>query len=199
MQDAFGADFSGVQIHRDTSANQLASQLNAKAFTVGRDIYFGSGYYTPQSLDGSRVLATNLRIRCSSPLMPELPIGRLSRSKPARRSIGTRSEAVAAQVTSEKPVTGQEAALATQVQGSSALLCQRQNADVPDPGEEPAITRDQEITLARTSPGEYTGERDPLSLSLYNLQLMSRRRKRSTLRFCSNLDAFLARMLPPPL
>ncbi len=55
-----GHDFSGVNIHTDSSADTLNRSLGARAFTTGSDIYFRSGEYNPGSSDGQRLLAHEL-------------------------------------------------------------------------------------------------------------------------------------------
>jgi len=55
-----GADFSGVRLHQDSAAVGLCRDLNAHAFTVGSDIYFGSGRYDPHSTAGTQLLAHEL-------------------------------------------------------------------------------------------------------------------------------------------
>lgn len=60
MEEAFGADFSGVQLHTNSSAVQMNEQLGARAFTTGQDIYFNKGEYQPESNEGKRLLAHEL-------------------------------------------------------------------------------------------------------------------------------------------
>lgn len=60
MQSRFGADFSDVKIHTGGEAIQMNRELNAKAFTVGNDIYFSEGQYNPDSSDGRHLLAHEL-------------------------------------------------------------------------------------------------------------------------------------------
>lgn len=60
MEQRFQTDFSGVSVHTGSEASQLNRQLNAKAFTVGQDIYFDEGQYAPGSSDGDRLLAHEL-------------------------------------------------------------------------------------------------------------------------------------------
>lgn len=60
MEQGIGADFSGVRIHTDSSAIQMSQELGAQAFTVGRDVYFNSGKYQPQSGAGKHLLAHEL-------------------------------------------------------------------------------------------------------------------------------------------
>ena len=40
MEDAFGADFSGVKVHTDATSDKLNKSIQAKAFTTGKDIFF---------------------------------------------------------------------------------------------------------------------------------------------------------------
>lgn len=60
MSGRFGTDFSGVKVHTDSDAVQMNRELNAKAFTVGRDIYFNAGQYKPQFSSGKQLLAHEL-------------------------------------------------------------------------------------------------------------------------------------------
>jgi hypothetical protein len=60
MSAAFGADFSGVRIHTDAAAVLLAKTLNAQAFTVGSDIFFGENKFAPGSRSGEHLLAHEL-------------------------------------------------------------------------------------------------------------------------------------------
>ncbi|MFZ3167959.1 MAG: DUF4157 domain-containing protein [Candidatus Methanoperedens sp.] len=56
----FGRDFSGVRVHTDAKATESAQAVNARAFTVGRDVVFGIGQYTPGTREGRRLLAHEL-------------------------------------------------------------------------------------------------------------------------------------------
>ncbi|MCB0425541.1 MAG: DUF4157 domain-containing protein, partial [Mangrovimonas sp.] len=60
MEGAFGADLSGVRIHTDGAAVGMNRDLRAQAFTHGRDIYFGSGKFQPETTEGRRLLAHEL-------------------------------------------------------------------------------------------------------------------------------------------
>jgi hypothetical protein len=53
-------DFSKVRIHQDNEAAQMNQDLGARAFTHGRDIYFGAGQYTPNSREGRQLLIHEL-------------------------------------------------------------------------------------------------------------------------------------------
>ncbi len=60
MERRFGSDFSDVSVHTDSSAVQMNRELNAQAFTHGRDIYFGAGRYNPGTSSGKKLLAHEL-------------------------------------------------------------------------------------------------------------------------------------------
>ncbi|MBZ5522158.1 MAG: DUF4157 domain-containing protein [Acidobacteriia bacterium] len=60
MEPRFGHDFSGVRIHTDPRAAESARSVNALAYTVGRNIVFASGQYSPGSPAGQRLLAHEL-------------------------------------------------------------------------------------------------------------------------------------------
>jgi alpha-beta hydrolase superfamily lysophospholipase len=60
MENAFGADFGGVRIHTDNTADQLNQSMQAKAFTTGQDVFFRQGAYAPQSKGGQELLAHEL-------------------------------------------------------------------------------------------------------------------------------------------
>jgi len=60
FEPRFGQDFSWVRFHTDEGASQTARFLNARAFTFGQDIFFGSGEYRPQTHLGRKLLAHEL-------------------------------------------------------------------------------------------------------------------------------------------
>jgi len=60
MENAFQTDFSHVRIHTDGQAAEMSRGIQARAFTHGRDIYFGYGEYAPERNEGKRLLAHEL-------------------------------------------------------------------------------------------------------------------------------------------
>ncbi|MHC5762569.1 eCIS core domain-containing protein [Nostoc sp.] len=60
MEQAFGADFSGVKIHTDAQADQLNQSIQAKAFTTGQDVFFQQGEYNSESREGQELIAHEL-------------------------------------------------------------------------------------------------------------------------------------------
>ena len=60
MESKFGYDFSRVRIHTDTNAAESARTMNALAYTLGEDIVFGDGQYSPNTVNGRCLLAHEL-------------------------------------------------------------------------------------------------------------------------------------------
>jgi hypothetical protein len=60
MERGVGHRFADVRLHTDGRAAALNRGLQARAFTTGRDIFFGAGEYRPASADGQRLLAHEL-------------------------------------------------------------------------------------------------------------------------------------------
>ncbi|MBP0016772.1 MAG: DUF4157 domain-containing protein [Cyanobacteria bacterium SBLK] len=60
MGSAMGADFSGVKVHTDSTANDLNQSIQAKAFTTGKDVFFKQGEYQPGSQSGQELIAHEL-------------------------------------------------------------------------------------------------------------------------------------------
>ncbi len=59
MSRAFGKDLSSVRIHTDARAADMSNQLQAKAFTHGKDIYFGANQHADTKA-GKHLLAHEL-------------------------------------------------------------------------------------------------------------------------------------------
>lgn len=60
FEPRFGVDFKHVRVHTDSRAAEAANSIQAKAFTVGKNIAFGIGRYAPHSHSGRQLLAHEL-------------------------------------------------------------------------------------------------------------------------------------------
>ena len=60
MEPRFGADFASVRLHTGPEAAALSTQLNAHAFTAGRDVYFNAGQFRPETQEGRELIAHEL-------------------------------------------------------------------------------------------------------------------------------------------
>jgi len=70
MESRFGHDFSQVRVHTDAQAAESARSVRALAYTVGRDVVFGSGQFAPESNRGQRLLAHELTHVVQQTAMP---------------------------------------------------------------------------------------------------------------------------------
>lgn len=60
FEPRFGADFGGVRIHTGADAAKAARSVDARAYTLGKDVAFGAGEYAPETAAGRRLIAHEL-------------------------------------------------------------------------------------------------------------------------------------------
>ncbi len=60
MESRFGADFGNVRLHTGEESSRLNREINAQAFTHGRDIYLGAGKENIETSAGKQLLAHEL-------------------------------------------------------------------------------------------------------------------------------------------
>jgi hypothetical protein len=60
VESRLGHDFSQVRIHTDDQAHQASKQIHARAFTVGQDIWFARGEFSPDTSSGLHLLTHEL-------------------------------------------------------------------------------------------------------------------------------------------
>ena len=60
MEPRFGHDFSKVRVHADDQAVESANAVQALAYTVGNDVVFSGGFYSPSTPRGRALLAHEL-------------------------------------------------------------------------------------------------------------------------------------------
>jgi peptidoglycan hydrolase-like protein with peptidoglycan-binding domain len=73
-------DFSQVRVHADARAAQSAQAVGALAYTLGRDIVFGSGQYAPHTSEGRKLLAHELAHTIQQSGSAPAPAARLQRT-----------------------------------------------------------------------------------------------------------------------
>jgi hypothetical protein len=56
----FGRDLSGVRVHTDAKAAESARRVNALAYTVGQNVVFNRGNYSPTTRSGQKLLVHEL-------------------------------------------------------------------------------------------------------------------------------------------
>ncbi len=57
LESGFGGSLADVRIHTDGEAARLSRAVSARAFTTGKDIFFGAGEFRPDTPEGEHVLA----------------------------------------------------------------------------------------------------------------------------------------------
>lgn len=57
LESHIGAELGNVRLHTDRAAGEASEALNARAFTVGQDVFFGAGQYDPDSSGGRHLIA----------------------------------------------------------------------------------------------------------------------------------------------
>lgn len=60
FEQGLGADFSHVRIHTNAQAEEINRALSAKAFSFGRDVFFGAGQFQPDTDSGKILIAHEL-------------------------------------------------------------------------------------------------------------------------------------------
>jgi hypothetical protein len=60
MESRFNHDFGRVRVHTDQNASESAYAVNALAYTVGQNIVFRKGNYSPETIHGRELLAHEL-------------------------------------------------------------------------------------------------------------------------------------------
>ncbi|HEY5962220.1 MAG TPA: DUF4157 domain-containing protein, partial [Polyangiaceae bacterium] len=149
MEARFGTSFERVKVHHDETADALSRGVHARAFTQGTDIFFRRGEYQVNTQRGSTLLAHELAHTIQQRRWPSEHSA--AETAPAHRNRGF---AVQRQPDDVQNSTS-EPALAPSDAETSAT-------------DEPTLTRAEEIDLSRRSPGAFTGDSEPLALSLYN-------------------------------
>jgi hypothetical protein len=78
FEPRFGHDFGDVRIHEGAAAATAAASVQARAFTLGRDVVFGAGEHNPGSDAGKRLLAHELTHVVQQSGSNGLPVGNKS-------------------------------------------------------------------------------------------------------------------------
>ncbi|MBC7849469.1 MAG: DUF4157 domain-containing protein, partial [Chitinophagaceae bacterium] len=60
MSARLGRNFDNVRVHTNHIAERSAEAINARAYTVGNNIFFGTGEYQPKNAEGRKLLAHEL-------------------------------------------------------------------------------------------------------------------------------------------
>ena len=92
MESHLGADLSDVRVDSGGAASESAKAVQAKAYTVGNDVVFGSGVYEPGTDQGRHTLAHELThvVQQRTGPVDATPVGGGIAVKPPRRPLRAR-------------------------------------------------------------------------------------------------------------
>jgi outer membrane protein OmpA-like peptidoglycan-associated protein len=152
-----------VRLHTDSSAAASAKALNARAYTLGTDVVFGAGQFSPETSAGKHLLAHEL-----------VHVVQQRGHRYATQQVKPIRNADDAEIqTKERSAIRVMPAQCTK--GLSPLAAPTvQRQPVPSGGKQQAkrvLTRGEEIRLSFTSPGEIALVLNPPMLSLYNFAI----------------------------
>ena len=161
FESGFGHDFAKVRIHTDARASDSARNVNARAYTVGRDIVFGRGENDPHSSAGRHLLAHELAhvVQQSGAGSAGDGVTRIGDANDAAESHAEH----AANVVTSAHRTPALAPVATRAAQRFPL-----HAPSPDPAK---MSRAQEVELSKTSVGQITGGLNPPMISFFNFAI----------------------------
>ncbi|HEV8239265.1 MAG TPA: DUF4157 domain-containing protein [Thermoanaerobaculia bacterium] len=91
FEPRFGHDFGAVRVHTGAAAGEAARAVGARAFTVGNDVVFGTGEWSPETAGGRRLLAHELThvvqqtplVARRKPLLQRSPLAGEATAEPA--------------------------------------------------------------------------------------------------------------------
>jgi hypothetical protein len=93
MEPRFGHDFSNVRVHSSSTAEKSARDINAQAYTLGRNVVFVEGQYAPETTIGKKLLAHELTHVVQQASIQAAPLVQLQLSEPPAKLI-TESDAI---------------------------------------------------------------------------------------------------------
>jgi hypothetical protein len=146
MEDAFGQDFSDVRVHTGSEADQLNVDVQARAFTTGKDVFFRSGTYTPESTAGKELLAHELtHVVQQSDSSTTGPDHITSPNDAVEREAANVAEAVVSRQVDEE----EELAMARQVDEEEELAMARQVDEEEELAMARQVDEEEELAMAR--------------------------------------------------
>jgi hypothetical protein len=149
MEPRFGHDFSQVRVHTDARAAESARNINALAYTVGRDVVFGAGQHSPHTREGKRLMAhelTHVTQQSEGGVQGKLKIGQ------PENSFEQEADLAADQIDSGQfPLLNYQASYLT---APSELILPYRNKKAFNfgKGNEPGVLEEDQFTDAKTQP-----------------------------------------------
>jgi hypothetical protein len=152
MEAGFGRDFSAVRVHTDAAAASAARSLDARAFTVGRHIYFGSGAEGGGTSDGRRLLAHELTHVVQQAHGGAFPLVRRKGPRKGGAKKGAKKKKSASKKKATKPPCAKGSCDGTGCVGSKASavrspFCGNESCDPSGPSDKQNFIRHLDVNL----------------------------------------------------
>jgi outer membrane protein OmpA-like peptidoglycan-associated protein len=176
FEPRFGRDFSGVRVHTGSQANESAKSVNALAYTVGQDVVFGGGQYSPGTDAGKKLIAHEL-----THVMQQNGLGSILHRKSSIKPAVDTSE-----------INGEGSPILVASMGGRKSLGLLSAATIQ---RKPDMSRAEEIRVSFTSPGEISGTLNPPMISLFNFAIDKPTLKKEHLAALQAI-AFLIKLFP---
>jgi hypothetical protein len=143
-----GQDFSNVNVHTDSTADNLSRQIGAKAFTTGSDVFFRAGAYNPSTSEGQHLISHELTHVVQQGASTPAVQGKMSVNDP-NDQYEAEADSVANMVMShqEEPVQAQEEEEPVQAQEEEELIQEQEEEEVQAQEEEELIQAQEEEEL----------------------------------------------------
>jgi uncharacterized protein DUF4157 len=141
-------------VHADTQAHESAREIDAKAFTVGQDIVFGTGHFSSETRDGQRLIAhelTHVVQQSSGSAAPGVQRQRTP-SPPCPRSVSLSSGVRAVHV----PACGTTPVIASQRPASAPVTWSLEAGSTQPTFSGVATTVDAGTSISNVTPGAGT-------------------------------------------
>jgi hypothetical protein len=143
MEQRFGCDFSRVRVHTGATAEQSARGVNASAYTLGQEVVFGEGRFSPGTQEGKHLIAHEL-----THVVQQLGTDRASiRQNSGQRGLATNNSHVVSQPTDTSEST---------VEHMAGLLTSSHRSDAKGVGDQERI-RPPLVQREATRPRAVTG------------------------------------------
>ncbi len=91
FEPRFGHDFGAIRVHTDSLAARSASEIGARAYTVGQHIFFGAGQFATETSEGGRLLAHELVHTIQQGHRRDLGVQRSCGPAPIAAAVGART------------------------------------------------------------------------------------------------------------
>jgi len=158
----FGRDFSRIRVHTDAQAAESAAAVNAQAYTVGREIVFNRGYYSPGTARGRNLLAHELAHTVQQNLASPSPQLTIDNNPELERQADSAASRSAASINAVASRAAGGVLARTIVTEDGPVTAQRVSPPSDKPGKKPEATPAAQKAKCEEIPGGSTDcEVDP--------------------------------------